>query len=104
LAAVDVVVEDDVDDVVVDEDGTVVVVVLVVVVVVAGEPLDTTMLTELPGRTDAPGPGLDEVTVPAWYWEDGSGVTPPRVRPSWLRRLLACDWLWPMSEGTVTLA
>lgn len=97
------VVEDD-DDVVVDEVGTVVVVVLVVVVVVGGDPLDTTMLTVLPGRTDAPGPGLDETICPAWYWEDGCAVTPPRVSPSWLRRLLAWGWVWPMTEGTVTLA
>jgi hypothetical protein len=49
--------EPDVVDEVVDEELGVVVVV-VVVVVVGGGPVETTMLTELPGGTEAPGPGF----------------------------------------------
>ncbi len=54
------------EDVVVVVSGRVVVVVVVlevVVVVVGGGPDETTMLTELPGGTDAPVDGLDEITT-----------------------------------------
>jgi hypothetical protein len=59
-----------VEVVVVDEDGVELVVVVdggavVLVVVVGGAPEDTTMLTELPGATGAPGPGVEEMTTPA---------------------------------------
>jgi hypothetical protein len=52
---------------VVDELGDVVVVVVggVVVVVVGGGPLDTTMSTELPGRTWAPALGVEAMICPA---------------------------------------
>ena len=95
-----------VDEVVGDVVEVVVVVVEVggVVVVTGGGPVDTTMLTELDGGTDEPAPGLVAMTWPAAYWDDASGVVPPKVRPYWVRRVRAACWSRPMSEGTSTLA
>jgi len=52
-------------------DGLVVLVVDVVdvdVVVVGGGPWDTWMSTEVPGFTEVPADGLDEMTTPGPYW------------------------------------
>jgi hypothetical protein len=67
-----------VDDVV-DELGLVVVVV-VVVVVVGGGPVDTTMLTALPGGTCVPAGGSEEMINPEAYEFDGAEVSVPKVR------------------------
>jgi hypothetical protein len=80
-----------VDDVVEDELGDVVVVVEVeddvVVVVGGGGPVDTTIATELPGATEAPGPGTVEMIWPAPYWVDDWLDTPPTLRPAWVNRV-----------------
>jgi hypothetical protein len=93
-----------VDDVVEDELGCVVVVVVVVVVVAGGGPVDTTMLTELPGGTEVPGPGLVEMICPSANSLEGWAVTPPTTRPACWSRAPAWICVWPMSEGTMALA
>ncbi len=75
----------------VELDGLVVLVVVVVdvdVVVVGGGPLETVMSTELPGLTEAPADGLEEITMPAG-WLELAGRMFPRLRPSWPSWLLA---------------
>ncbi len=93
---------------VVELEGVVVVVVLVVevvvvVVVVGGGPVDTTMSTELPGFTDVPAGGLEEITSPALLGDD-AWLMLPRLRPAWPSTLLAWFCGSPSSEGTRTSA
>lgn len=54
----------------------------VVVVEGGGGPDETTMFTELPGATEDPGAGVDEMTTPAAYWAEGCGVTVPTFSPA----------------------
>jgi hypothetical protein len=73
------------EDVVVEEEGAVVEVevveVEVVVVVGGGGPDETISVTEELGPTADPAPGSDEMTMPAWYCDDGCEVVPLTPNP-----------------------
>ena len=77
---------------------------LVVVVVGAGGPVDTAMLTVLPGGTVVPVPGFDDTTRPAGYCADETEVTLPRLSPALPRAWPAAAWDRPISDGTITFA
>jgi hypothetical protein len=72
------------EDVVVEEGAVVeveVVEVEVVVVVGGGGPDETISVTEELGATGDPAPGSDEMTMPAWYCDDGCEVVPLTPNP-----------------------
>ena len=79
-------------------------VVEVVVVVVGGGPDETTMSTELPGLTDVPTEGLEEITSPALLG-DGAWLMLPTIEAGLTQRVagLRCSTDRPGS-GTRTLA
>jgi hypothetical protein len=93
---------------VVDEDEVVVVVVVggdvvVVVVVVGGGPVEMMMVTVLPGGTDAPGPGVDEMTAPVGCWVEACDGPMFTLRPALPNTLPAWVCWKPMTDGTSTL-
>ena len=53
----------------------------VVVVVGGGGPDETISVTEELGATGVPAAGLDEMTMPASYCDDGCEVEPPTTSP-----------------------
>ena len=66
---------------VVEVEGAVVEVEVVVVVGGGGGPDETIRVTEELGGTGVPAAGLDEMTMPASYCDDGCEVEPPTTSP-----------------------
>src|SRR5664279_3138358 len=62
------------------------------------------MATELPGVTDAPVSGLDEMTRPAAYWFEAADDTPPTLSPAFPSATPAAGSDRPTSDGTSTSA
>ena len=76
----------------------------VAVVEVAGGPLDTTMVTLVPGATSMPAAGLVPMTSPAPVTVEDCETVDPTWNPSRVRLAEAEATLWPLTSGTLTVA